>query len=386
MFSARRSRLSHNPLANPFSGGDVGYATLKSAMEDLVTYDITSAPQEGGTLKLETDDIEKTIGPYDYHIVNGGTVSSFTNADWFRAVDDRISLIAVKGNLTINSGVVFRPTNRRLFLAIYVTGNVVLNGVLSMAQRGGKTTSSQPSRVELVNRWYSMKAGDSATVYTTNEPLTAVYLTSGGAGGASRTVASGATGGGTGFAGTAATLPNFFDPIPSPGYDPQVEIQTGGGGSGGIWAQSAAPSAYTSGAGAAGSPFGGGSGGGAAEIVGGVWQGGENATANGGAGGAYSGAGNPSGSGNTFNGIGGVVILMATGTITGSGAIEATGCPSIDPYSTSGGGSGGGAVVLFSDGHSAVSASANGGNTSATQAPFYAGGAGGNGSVYRFDW
>lgn len=386
MFAATRARLTGNTLPN-FSGGNVSYADLAAAMADLATYAITGPPQTGGTLTLGGT----SVGPYDYLITDGGTVSSFSNSTWFTGTDDRIALIVIKGNLTLNSGVVFQPTQRKLLTAIYVTGNAVIDGTVSMTRRGGKTTSAQPD-VRLASSWSSLKVGDSSTVYTENG--TGVEILGTGAAGASGvTIASGANTYSSGVSGSAATVPKFFDPTPTPAYDPIVQIQTGGGGSGGIATDgNNAPSTYTSGSGAAGGSFSGGSGGGGASVQSGAWILGENATAYGGAGGDYSGSGNPSGSGNSSgSGTGGVIVLMAAGTLTGSGSIEAKGgnaFPQSTVLGAMGAASGGGAVVLFSNGHSAISASASGGEATfpLVVINFARGGYGGDGSVYRFDW
>lgn len=382
MFSATRARLTGNTLPN-FGGGNVSYDSLSAAMADLATYAITGPPQTGGTLTLGGT----SIGPYDYLIANGDTISSFSNSTWFTGTDDRIALIVIKGNVTLDSGVVFQPAQRKLLTAIYVAGNAVINGTISMTRRGGKTTGAQPN-VRLANTWSSLKVGNSSTVYTENGEEVIIEGT-GAAGASGVTIASGASNYSVGSVGASATQPEFEDPSPTPAYDPRALLRTGGGGSGGITTRGEpAPSAYTSGAGAAGGSFTGGSGGGGADLFP-PWNGGISATPYGGAGGGYSGNGNPSGVGNTKpDGTGGVIVVMTAGTLTGSGNIEANGGDTYEGISGTGGASGGGIVALFSNGHSAISASANGGIAEfpLPAINFAVGGNGGNGSVYRFDW
>jgi hypothetical protein len=171
-------------------------------------------------------------------------------------------------------------------------------------------------------------------------------------------------------------------------------LGSGGGGSGSAGIFGTSTYSYQSGKGAQGGSFSGGAGGGSASFSNGNWFDGENAEPwgiYGNYGGNKNGSGNPNGFGGntTENGVGGTLIVMANGTISGGGSIVANG-GSVS-YTVNyvewvsgnpGGASGGGVIALFSKGHATISSTANGGtSTGATS-----GGNGGNGVVYRFNW
>ena len=315
------------------------------------------SPTAGGTLTINS----LSLGSYDYTIKHGNqTVSSFTNSDWFTTTaDSRSAFIYVNGNLTINSGQTFIPSNRKLFTCIYVNGNLTVNGTISMTGRGANHSSSGSNLTK-----QNIKLITSGTYSGVTNPQ---IPSSGGTGATGASAINASATGNTGTAGTAGG--------------------TGGGGSGGT--RSNAGLSATTGTGAGGTSFSGGSG------SGGSWgdyvtASSENAYENGGAGGAggtaslsagvFGGAGNPVGSASgtgagdqsTDSGTGGILIIYCTGTLSGAGVIEAKGKKGgwRVGYTTSdgstgtsaGGGSGGGSVnIFYGTDSSSISPSASGG-------------------------
>ena len=74
--------------------------------------------------------------------------STPTSSDWFTSTKDtRSAIIGVAGNLTINSAAFLRPPDRKLFMAIYVDGNLTLNAgsTISMTARGANHSGSGSS-------------------------------------------------------------------------------------------------------------------------------------------------------------------------------------------------------------------------------------------------
>lgn len=342
MFSAKRMRVG-------VAGGLVATTATNLVEHALVLAQRpNTAPISGGPLVING----QAIGTYDYTVKSATTLASFVDSDWFTATKDTASAwVIVNGNLTINSGVTLRPAARKLLTVVCVTGDLTLNGSISMSQRGanhsgtgdsGGLTPPVPVRV------YS----GAISTYT-NPDIGAT----GGTGGA------GVTAGATYLNGTVGGL--------------AASIGTGGGGSG---------SAYlaTSGAGASGTCFSGGAGGGAGS--------GENAyagVANGGAGGigtngAWYGVGN--GPNGVDNGTGGVLVVIVLGSVSGSGSITAAGgslaSTWFSPYNTSfgmgGGASGGGVALLIRRSGLTPAISAPGGTSVITNG-FANGGSGGNG-------
>jgi len=312
-------------------------------------------PTAGGTLTINS----VALGSYDYTIKYGDqTVSSFTNTDWFTTTaDTRSAIIYVRGNLTINSGQTFQPSNRKLFTVIYVDGDLTVNGTITMTARGANHSGTTKGAIKLV---------PSGTYSGVTDPQVPA---DGGAGATAVARTNGSFTGGNGTAGTAGG--------------------TGGGGEGGN-RENSGSGTTTAGSGVGGTSFSGGGGGG------GVWGNAifgsgsaGSATANGGAGGngarvnpstnnptAFGGAGNSGGTADgpysanqtDNNGTGGVLIIYVKGTLSGSGTISANGVNGGSYNSTGtlgtsgGGGSGGGSVnIFFSADSSSISPAANGG-------------------------
>lgn len=304
----------------------------------------TVAPTSGGALTINS----QAVGNYEYTVKGTTTISSFTAADWFTSTADTVSSwIIVNGNLTINSGQTLIPSVRKLFTVVYVTGNLVHNGTISMVARGANHSGTGNSGGATTAVPIRIGTGTFSAVTDPEIPAT------GGAGGAVRST----TGANNGTAGTNGG--------------------SGGGGSGYAF------SGGTAGSGAAGTCFSGGPGGGGA--YGGVAG---NAVANGGKGGdrnsggpvTTGGAGNPGGAGSITgaNGTGGTLIIIVEGTMTGNGSFRCDGTASTrDGGGVPGGGSGAGSVtVLYKTDSSTTTVSANGGNGNSA-------GNGGNGTARK---
>lgn len=325
----------------------------------------TISPTAGGTMTINS----QSINSYDYVTKNGNqTISAFSNADWFTATSDtRSALICINGNLTINSGQTVIPTNRKLFTAIYVKGDLTVNGAISMTNMGSNHSGTGNSGGSVTA--VSIKLADGTYSGVTNPQIPA-------AGGAGAPRPARNTAGGTGTAGTAGG--------------------TGGGGAGG---NTDGGGVGSSGAGAAGTSFSGGAGGGGAR-----GPGGQDATSNGGAGGNAAtdglgggggGAGQPGGAGaqsgpfpsvggNTGNG--GVIVIYCTGTFSGGGTITASGNTGGLAWNGSGGSSGGGSItVFFGTDTSTITPSAAGGASTASNAGA-PGGAGGAGTARKLSF
>lgn len=348
----RRFRLFRDPA---FSGGTP--TPPSSSSDDILTFSRTLAttftgydvePVDGGALTINS----QSIGNYEYTARKGNTtVSTFTASEWFTSTKDTTSSwIVVNGNLTINSGQTFIPPVRKLFTVIYVTGNLVCNGVISMTGRGANHSGIGDSGGATTARDIRIATGTFSTVSNPQVPAT------GGSGGLGRST----DGKNDGTAGTNGA--------------------SGGGGSGYRFIGG------TSGSGSAGTCFTGGAGGGAAYNTGTAGNGGDN----GGAGGQgvptnsniiTGGTGNPGGNTGTAqaggNGTGGTLIVIVEGSITGTGSIVADGIASNRiGGGAPGGASGGGSLTVMSKPLSSITVSATGGNG-------LSGGNGGNGTARR---
>lgn len=241
---------------------------------------------------------------YDYVRFQGNqTLSSFSSGSWFPGTENG-SIVVVNGNMTINSGVTFRPSNRKKFIFIYVYGNLTVNGTISMSQRGPFHSGQAGANMLIATGTYS------------GVPNPTIPTSGGGS--------SGGTGNGGNTGGPSnnrlGTSGNSF---------------TGGsGGAGGGDGQSAgAPQQQ------------GGRGGNAAGQTGGVR-------------GYGGGAGNPGGSGRSeqsspgSTGIGGVIMIYCTGTFSGSGTLITQGARGGYGRNIHGASSGGGAITVMCNSNS----------------------------------
>lgn len=342
----RRFRLFRHPAwANDPTADILSFS--RSLATTFAGSDIV--PTDGGALRLNA----QPVGNYEYTIRNGTTIlSSFVASDWFTSTKDTTSSwIVINGDLTINSGQTLIPPVRKLFTVLYVTGNLTLNGSVSMSLRGANHSGTGDSGGYTAPTTIRIGTGTFGVV--TNPQIPAM----GGSGGTAR-VAS--TNGENGTAGTNGG--------------------TGGGSSGQAF------SSGTSGAGAAGTCFSGGGGGGGA--LGGTAGA---AVANGGRGGAAAGAvsgggaGNPGGTGTGGDygpdgnpGTGGTLIVIVGGTLSGSGTITSAGANGgIASGQVAGGSAGGGSItVLYGTDASTITPTATGGNSGQ-------GGSGGNGTARK---
>lgn len=337
--------------------------------QSLLTTSNMAAPAAGSALTIDS----VSLGSYDYIVKQGAqTISAFTSADWFTATQDtRSAWIVINGNLTINAGITVIPTVRKLFTVVYVQGNLVLNGNVSMSLRGSNHSGTLDSNGSVTAAAIRIATG---TLSGVSNPT---ILAAGGAGGNAVTAA--VT---VGNAGTAAGS----------------TICTGGGGSGGKGSSNSNTPAWGSGAGSAGTAFSGGTGGGAFADF---FQTATNSASPGGASGGNGGAGTAGGEGGVGNlsptrldgnstannGTGGVLVVIASGTVTGTGTLSAVGgsqtALSTSPAPNSGrcgGASGGGLVCLISSvSVSGPTLTAAGGTAIATGSGPISGGSGGTG-------
>jgi hypothetical protein len=329
-----------------FQGGDFSSSSILTAARTMIDGQKTSTPLAGGTLTINGE----SVGSYDYKVANTTTISSFTASNWFTSTEDtRSSWILVNGNLTINSGITFIPSVRKLFTVVYVTGNLVVNGVISMTARGANhsgTGNSGGYTAPVDIRIGTGSFGSGGTAVTDPQiPAT-------GGAGAARKIATTGTSSDDGWnVGTAGTL-------------------GGTGGAGGGYLFSSPINSYA-GKGGDGTCFSGGSGSGSCfkNNRTGDPINSEDAVENGGAGTAGVGSTPVGGSGNppgTFGGTGtgGVVIVICEGALSGSGSVRAQGISTTSIGGLTGGASGGGSVnVLFGTNPSGVSVLATGGDT-----------------------
>lgn len=347
--------------------GNLAVADLYAAAMAMVNYTTSSAPTAGGLLTING----VSLGSYDFCVKQGAqTISTFTATDWFTSTQDtRCAFVVVNGALTINAGITVIPTVRKLFVVVYCTGNLTLNGTISMNLRGANHSGTGNSGGYTAPGNIRVATGTYSTITNPTIPAT------GGSGGAGRTTA------GVGNAGSTATL------------------GSGGGGGGANQQADTNNPSWGSGAGASGTCFGGGAGGGAFSAFYNAPSGpAQPGGVNGGAGGSpitftNGGVGNPAGSrgdGTADNGTGGVMIVISGGSVTGSGSLTAAGgtqtgsSQSPAPQSgINGGASGGGIVCLMGKSISGPTLSATGGTAISSGFSPLNGGAGGAGATQQ---
>ena len=342
---------------------------LRTFAQSLLSTSNMAAPAAGGALTIDS----VSLGSYDYIVKQGAqTISAFTSTDWFTATQDtRSAWIIINGNLTINTGITVIPAVRKLFTVVYVQGNLVLNGNVSMSLRGANHSGTGTSGGAVTSGSIRIATG---TLSGINNPT---IVSAGGVGGTARTTANTA-----GSAGTSAGS----------------NLRAGGGGSGGKGTSNSTTPSLGSGAGFSGTSFSGGTGGGAFadffNTATGSASAGESNGGTGGAGmaGGEGGVGNPSPARGDVNstadsGTGGVLVVIASGTVTGTGTLSAVGgsqtALSTSPAPNSGvcgGGSGGGIIFLISSvSVSGPTLTAAGGTATATGTGPISGGTGGTG-------
>jgi hypothetical protein len=302
-------------------------------------------------------------------------------------------------NLTINSGILFSPLQPCRGMIIYCTGNLTVNGTISMTGKGGGVgskiaapigfASSTDSRYDLVdatlyfNNLSSSASGGrgipthwnwapSGSAWFSNFKMR-VPLSGSVAGGAGGVYGGPSGGGSTGASGIFC-------------------CGAGGGGGSGLGSYSG-----NGAAGGRGTIFagGGGGGGGQKETPG---SGGSGVYEAGGSGqnapnvGGGSGAGTPGGAGAT-TGVGGLLILIVRGSVTINGTLSSNGSAGNSGYQTQpfnggggGGGSGGGQIMIiygntFTNAGTIVANGGNGGAGAPNGISGNPAGAGGAGST-----
>lgn len=348
-----QSSLQSYSRYNPGYQGAISEESILSAARYLATQPTTGIVTSAGTVEISGN----SLGSYDYVSREGTTISSFSATDWFSTTEDTHSAwIIIKGNLTINSGQTVIPSVRKLFTVVYVTGNLILNGTISMTGRGANHSGTGNSGGYTAP--VAIRIGTGTFTGVTNPQIPAT----GGSGG----LTTGPTvGKNDGAAGTNGA--------------------TGGGGSGYSF------SGGTAGSGSAGTCFTGGTGGGGTSgTATPVATSGE---ANGGKGGNASntgasngGTGNPGGNAGSGafsetgnSGTGGTLIVIVEGSFSGTGSCVANGVISsrLNTGRVPGGASGAGSVtVLFGTNPS-------GGTVTATGGSGQSAGNGGNGTARK---
>ena len=347
-----------------FAGGNQSSDTIQSFAQTMLLGGQTASPQAGGTLTINS----ANLGSYDYLIRKGSqTISAFTASDWFTSTEDtRSAWISVDGDLTINSGQTVIPSVRKLFTVVYVRGNLVLNGSISMSARGSNHSGTGNSGGATTAAAIRIISGTYSGVTNPQVP------SAGGAGGAGG-VGGAATVGGAGSAGSAGGTGGGGG---------------GGGGNNGTGSNGVAGTAFSAGGAGAGR-----NGSGTPDPTNAVANGGRGGDGGGNNSSACGGAGNPGGSSLTatyggtgtsspVDGTGGVLIIFCTGAVSGSGSIIANGSAGGGGGNTvCGGGSGGGSITLLygSGTPPTITASGGAGNNGTTGNPD--GGAGGAGTA-----
>ena len=268
------------------------------------------------------------------------TISSgYAPLTYFTNVKDtRAAFTVFSGDLTISTGAVFTPPARKLFWVVFVGGNLVVNGQISMTARGSNHSGTGESGGYVAPQALRVATGTFSGTINPEIPAT------GGSGAGSNGSGGSGTIGITGGAGSSGG--------------------TGGGGGGGYGSGTS-----VSGYGAAGTSYSGGSGGGGISATSSltVRPATSDAEINGGRGGlVYNNAGGGDGAGNPVNGTGGTLIIICNGTVSGSGSVTSNGSAatfwgSTRDNSMGGGGSGGGSVtILCKSGTVAMTASGGG--------------------------
>jgi hypothetical protein len=380
-----------------FQGGDTDAVTLYDFAKTIATCGVDTTVQNpginyngnrfvGGAFTLNGN----PCGRYEYNVLPTTVFnqqSDIYNLGLFSGVNDSVSnFIIVRGDLTIGNGtndVVLIPTQtngytqpsrgtpdpnviRKLFMLVYVTGNLIVNdkGIISMNGCGANTDTTGANissfTLPIANNIFASDGG----LITTIQMLQAG--SSGGIGTACNN---------NSFAGPTNTEP-FSDAFGINGTSTQsgvgptyINLTTAGGGAGGT--AITATGGETPGDGGSGSPFSGGSGGGsinnssAVNATNGSSRGGQGGRGAGGDDYNFGGTGNPGGqplgargaAGNS--GTGGVVIVICEGTVTASsGSISASGINgngTLVSGASGGGGSGGGAIIQVVNTHSSAS-------------------------------
>jgi hypothetical protein len=234
----------------------------------------------------------KFIGPTIY---NNDAEHFFTSTP-----DTRSSWVIINGNFTVNSGQTFIPPVRKLFTVLYVKGDLINNGTISMTARGANHSNLEAHDIYIGNS-------------NRFDALSNIYIPAIG---------------GNGGAGFIGPVTGFSSRNGSNG----INGGTGGGSTGRVPITNRD---FNMGSGAAGTSYSGGAASGSILNTGNTPISTQPASSNGGQGSAGAkngtgpgiaggGAGNPSGSNSDGRGIiqsgtGGTLIIIVEGQISGNG-------------------------------------------------------------------
>lgn len=312
---------SFNIVVQRFTGGTQSAASMKELAQGILTATNTSVTT-GGSLTLNGN----SAGSYEYYKTSGTTtISSFSSGTYFSGNRDNYgSYMVFDGDTTLNSGITFQPSQRKLYQCWYVNGNLTINGTISMKSRGANHNGGGNS---------------SGYVGEFTVPIDGTY-----------TIASNAAGnGGNGR------------PQGNPG---------GSGASGTCFSGGPGGGGGDNGTGQPGSPRGG---------QGGHGQGYNSSGGAGNPGGVNRGSGHVGPSG-----TGGTVVIMCTGNVSGSGSIV---CRAYDGHGSGGhrggGGSGGGVIKVLAGGTASISTDVNGGTGGVASGGQGQPGASGTSNIYQ---
>jgi hypothetical protein len=110
-----------------------------------------------------------SVGNTEFIVVPGQSVTAGNLSNWFTTTKDTASsMVFVKGNLTIDSNVVFTPPARKLFTVVYVSGNLTFgntSSAISMTQRGANHSGTGDSGGQTVE--VEIKVGSTTAIAAT---------------------------------------------------------------------------------------------------------------------------------------------------------------------------------------------------------------------------
>ena len=329
-------------------------------------------------------------------ISSSAQISSSTSPGGLNNTDFGDIVVKNFQNLTINSGVLFSPLRACRGMLIYCTGDLTVNGTISMTGKGGGVGSkiaapigfatSTDSRYDLVDATLYFNNFSSSTAGGYGIPTHWNWAPSGSVWFRNykiRVPLSGSVDGGNGASTAAAS-----------GNAGSAGIFSCGGGGGGGSGESQYGTFGSGASGGRGTIFsgGGGGGGGGGGCCGGNVPGTSGFLERGGAGGASpngpagGGAGTTTTGGNGTLGVGGLLILIVRGNIIINGTISSNGVSGgngvrISRGSGGGGGSGGGRIIItyggtYTNAGSVVANGGSGGSASPGGGPGASGGAG----------
>lgn len=114
-----------------------GFVSLFDAGQALATGGIETGPMPRcSPVPLLVNSVD--FGRFDYVVRRGNfTLSAVTASEWFSAIQDtRAAFVVIDGSLTLQAGALLSPAVRKLFTVLYVSGDLVIDGTVSMTARG----------------------------------------------------------------------------------------------------------------------------------------------------------------------------------------------------------------------------------------------------------